>query len=102
MLLLKVGMDMGQKGMGPHHMMGHHHDGFTWLWLVLFLILGMAALILAVKWLRKKSKTSALEQFIDTSLVSSYRPSSNPNTNVLDQWEKNIVNKKETTFLSGR
>jgi hypothetical protein len=86
---------MGQRGggFGGHEMMnGVHHDGgFPWL----FLIMGLALLVLVVRWLRKKSKASSVQQFIDTSVVGSHIPVTNQNASVLDQWENNILTKKE-------
>src|SRR3954452_8073346 len=83
----------GRSGFAGRQMMnGPHHDGgFPWL----FLIIGLAVLLLLVKWLKKKSKTSSMQQFIDTSLVGSHIPVTNQNANVLDQWEKTILTKKE-------
>jgi H+/Cl- antiporter ClcA len=82
--------------MGPHGGFGHqqmmmnphHGGGFSWLWFLLFLLLGIVVLVLIVKSLRKKSKASSMQQFIDHSLVSSYRPSTNQHASMLDQWEK--------------
>ena len=91
---------MGHQGMGPRgggfggrHMMNgpHHGGGFPWL----FLIVGLVVLVLLIKWLRKRSKTSSMKQFIDTSMMSSHIPVSNQNGNLLDQWENNLKNKKE-------
>ncbi|MBY0122025.1 hypothetical protein [Bacillus sp. S/N-304-OC-R1] len=83
-------------GFGPHHMMGyHHHHRFSWMWLLFFLILTIVVLALTVKWVRRKSNTSSMQQFIDTSLMSSHRTLSNQNSHILDQWEKNILNNKE-------
>jgi hypothetical protein len=78
---------------GGHQMMnGANHDGgFPWL----FLIIGLAALVLLVRWLRKKSKASSMQQFINTSVVGSQIPVSTQNASVLDQWEKNLLTKKE-------
>ena len=78
---------------GGHPMMNgaHHGGGFPWL----FLIIGLAVVVLLVKWLRKKSKASSMQQFIDTSLAGSHIPVTNQNANVLDQWEKTILSKKE-------
>ncbi|MFD2446980.1 hypothetical protein ACFSO7_23865 [Bacillus sp. CGMCC 1.16607] len=84
-----------QSGFGPHHMMGHHHSGFSWIWFFIFLVLGVAVLVFIMKGLRKKSKSSSMQQFIDTSILNSHKPLSNQSTNLLDQWEKNLVNKKE-------
>src|SRR3954464_4825882 len=83
----------GRSGFAGHPMMNgqHHGGGFPWL----FLIIGLAIVVLLVKWLKKKSKTSSMQQFIDTSLVGSHIPVTNQNANVLDQWEKNILTKKE-------
>ncbi|MEH7549171.1 MULTISPECIES: hypothetical protein [Bacillaceae] len=80
-------------GFGGHQMMNgaHHGGGFPWL----FLIIGLAVLVLLVRWLRKKSKASSMQQFIDTSLVGSHIPVTNQNANILDQWEKTILTKKE-------
>ncbi|WP_445506510.1 hypothetical protein [Niallia sp. 03190] len=90
------GIDPGPNGdFGPHHMLGHYHNGFSWLWFFLFLILGIAVLVLVVKWLRRKSKAAAMQQFIDTSFMSSHTPLTNQSANVLDQWEKSLMNKKE-------
>lgn len=69
----------------------HHGGGFPWL----FLIIGLAVLVLLVRWLRKKSKASSMQQFINTSVVNSHIPVTNQNASVLDQWEKNILTKKE-------
>ncbi|MFL6516700.1 MAG: hypothetical protein ACJ8GL_01330 [Bacillus sp. (in: firmicutes)] len=86
--------EMGHRGGfgGGHQMMngGHHEGGFPWL----FLILGLAVLVLLVRWLRKKSKASSMQQFINTSVVGTHIPVTNQNANVLDQWEKNILTKK--------
>jgi len=86
--------EMGPGGaFGPHQMMvGHHHEGgFPWL----FLFIGLAVLFFLIRWLRKKAKTSSMKQFIDTSLVSSHIPVNNQNASLLDQWEKNLMKKKE-------
>jgi hypothetical protein len=82
-----------QGGFGGHQMMNGapHHGGFPWL----FLIIGLVVLVLLVRWLRKKSKTSSMQQFIDTSLSGSHLPVTNQNAAVLDQWEKNLLTKKE-------
>ncbi|MBM7654506.1 hypothetical protein [Neobacillus cucumis] len=86
---------MGPRGGfgGGHQMMNgpHQEGGFPWL----FLIIGLAVLVLLVRWLNKKSKTSSMQQFIDTSLTGSHIPVTNQNANILDQWEKNILTKKE-------
>ncbi len=80
---------------GPHHVMGYQHHGFSWLWFLLILILGIAVIVVAMKWLRRKAKETAMQQFIDTSIMNSHRPISNQSANVLDQWEKSLVSKKE-------
>lgn len=93
----------GPGGMGLHGgfggrqvMYGAHHGGvFSWLGFLLFLIAGIAILILLVKWLRRKEKASSMQQFIDTSFMSSHQPMVNQNGSILDQWEKNVTNKKE-------
>ncbi|GKU84734.1 hypothetical protein [Niallia sp. NCCP-28] len=94
------GMEMHpQNGFGHERMMeGFHHGvGFSWIGFLLFLIIGLAVLVIVVKWLKKKSKTSSMQQFIDTSLASSPKPLINHNNaSILDQWEKNITTKKES------
>ena len=90
---------MGPRGdFGGHHLMyggPHHAGGFSWLGLLLFLIIGIGLLIFLMKWTRKKAKASSMQQFIDTSLMSSQKPIANQHASILDQWEKNIINKKE-------
>ena len=80
-------------GFGGHQIMygAHHGGGFPWA----LLIIGLAVLVLLVRWLRKKSINSSMQQFIDTSLVGSHIPVTNQNANILDQWEKTILTKKE-------
>jgi hypothetical protein len=86
--------EMGQRGggfEGHQFMNGPHHDGgFPWIGL----LIGLALLFFLVRWLRKKAKTSSMNQFIDTPLVGSHTPIINQNASMLDQWEKNLTNKK--------
>jgi hypothetical protein len=88
---------MGQRGgFGGHQVMnGAHHGGFSWFAFLLILVIGIAIAVLLVKWLRKKSKASSMQQFIDTSIITSPKPMMNQDTNILDQWEKNLLVKKE-------
>ncbi|WP_409304081.1 hypothetical protein [Peribacillus sp. SCS-155] len=94
----------GPGGMGPrggfgggHHGMHgpHHGGGFSWLGTLLFVIIVAAIVVFLVKWLRKKSKAASMQQFIDTSLIASRTQHVSNNDTILDQWEKNITNKKE-------
>ncbi|WP_042461484.1 hypothetical protein [Neobacillus dielmonensis] len=86
------GHDFGGRGMhgggfASHQMNAPHPDGgFPWL----FLIIGLAVLVLVVRWLKNKSKAASMQQFIDTSLVGTHIPVTNQNANLLDQWEKNL------------
>ncbi|QCJ41033.1 cytochrome c-type biogenesis protein CcmH [Bacillus sp. S3] len=82
----------------PQHMMNgpHQGSGFHWLGTLLFLVIGIVILVLVVKWLRRKAKAASMQQFIDTSLMSSHQPFLNQNARMLDQWEKNITTKKES------
>jgi H+/Cl- antiporter ClcA len=84
-------------GRGPHPFMnGPHHGGeFSWFGLLLFLIIGLAILVLIVRWVRKKAKNSAMQQFMVTTVVGSHIPIVNQNASMLDQWEKNITKKGE-------
>jgi hypothetical protein len=90
----EMGQAGPQGGFGGHHqfMNGPHHDG-GFPWLVVFI--GLAVLVLLARWLRKKGKTSSMNEFIDTSLLSSHIPVTSQNANILDQWEKNVTTKKE-------
>ncbi|QGQ45992.1 hypothetical protein [Metabacillus sediminilitoris] len=83
---------------GGHHIMNSPHNGggFSWLGFLLFLIAGIVILVLLVKWLRRKAKASSMQQFVDTSMMNSHKPIMTKNEGLLDQWEKNITNKKET------
>jgi hypothetical protein len=97
------GHDHGQGGVGPRGGFEGHHvvyapqpgDGFSWMGWLLFLIVGVAVLFFLVKWHRKKAKATAMQQFIDTSIMSSHKPMTTKNESILDQWEKNLTNKKE-------
>lgn len=80
---------------GHHQMYGPQHGGFSWIGFLVFLIIGVALLVLLVKMLRKKAKNSSMQQLIDTSLMHSHKPAINQNENILDQWERKISNKKE-------
>lgn len=84
-------------GFGPHPGMNIHHYGedFSWMGLLLFLMIGLAVLVLLVRWLRKKSKTSAMQQLIETPLAGSHTKVMTSNAMLLDRWEKNLRNKKE-------
>jgi hypothetical protein len=84
-------------GLEPHRFMnGPHHGGeFHWFGLLLFLIIGLAVLVLLVRWLRRKAKNSSMQQFINTPIVGSHTPVINQNASILDQWEKNVTTKKE-------
>jgi hypothetical protein len=93
----------GPVGMGPRDFQGHQMMfgaqqglGFPWIPFLIFLILGIAGLIFLVKLLRRKSKEASMQQFIDTSFMSSHKPVVNQSAStILDQWENNITNKKE-------
>ncbi|MEH7108989.1 hypothetical protein [Bacillus sp. JJ1764] len=93
------GMGMGPKGGGfggGHQMMNApQHGGFSWIGTLVFLAIIIAVGYFVVKWLRGKSKESSMQQFIDTSMMSSYRPTVNHNASVLDQWEQSIKTKRE-------
>ena len=84
-------------GMGHHQFMnGPHHGGdFSWLGLLAFLIIGLAVLVLIVRWIRKKAKKPAMQQFIETPVTGSHIPVINHNASLLDKWEKNITKKGE-------
>jgi hypothetical protein len=87
----------GRGGSGQHQFMnGLHHGGdFHWFGLLLFLMIGLTVVVLLMRWLRRKAKASSMHQFIETPLMSSHTPVINHNASILDQWEKNLTNKKE-------
>jgi len=91
------GMEMGRQGFAGHHMMGHPHffGGFHWIGSLLFFIAIIAIVVWVVKRMKGKAKTSSMQQMIDTSFVSTPQQMSSRSGNVLDQWEKQITNKKE-------
>jgi hypothetical protein len=92
------GGGMGHRGGFDSHPMMYppqHGVGFSWIGWLLFLIVGMVVLFILVKGLRKKAKTNAMQQLIDTSIMGSHKPMTTHNENILDQWEKNVANKKE-------
>jgi hypothetical protein len=91
------GMMNRQGSFGRHEFMyGHHHGGeFHIFGVLLFLIIAAAIVILVMRWLRRKAKSSSMQQLIDTPFVSSHTPVSTMNGNILDQWEKSLMNKKE-------
>lgn len=83
------------RDFGGHHVLyGPQHGGFPWLALLVFFIIAITVVILLMKWLKKKAKATSMEQFIQTTLASSYRPMKSQKECILDQWEKEI-NKKE-------
>lgn len=84
-------------GMGHHQFMnGPHHGGeFSWFGLLLLLVIGLAALVLIVKCVRRKAKNSAMQQFIETPVTGSHMPVINQNASILDHWEKNTIKKGE-------
>lgn len=86
-----------QGGFGPHaYMYGPHHGGeFHVFGFLLFLIIATAVVVLVVRWLRRKAKASSVKQLIETPFVGSHTPVINQNGSILDQWEKNLIEKKE-------
>ncbi|MDQ0231821.1 hypothetical protein [Metabacillus malikii] len=92
----------GPRGIQPHRGFDGHHgivphvgSGFSWLGSILLLAIIITVIVLVAKWLRKKSQASAMQQFIDTSMMSSHKPVYNQNASMIDQWEKNLRNNKE-------
>lgn len=90
-----MGLRGGDFG-GRHMMQGPHYGGgFSWLTILVILIIGIVILMITLKWVRRKTKVSSMQQFIDTSLMTSYKPTLNNQESFLDQWEKQVINKKE-------
>ncbi|MDR6120472.1 hypothetical protein QFZ87_000069 [Bacillus sp. SLBN-46] len=85
---------MGTRGgFGSHSFMNGPHPGGGFSWLLL--LIGLAVLFFLVRWFRTKAKASSMQQFIDTPLMDSHTPVANQNSQLLDQWEKTIMTKKE-------
>ena len=86
-----------RAGFGGHHFMygSHHGVGFSWLGFLCFLLIIVASVVLFAKKFKRKAKESSMQQFIDTSLMNSYKPVMNQEDSILDQWEKNLKNNKE-------
>ncbi len=92
----------GPDSMGPRGGFGggrmiegpHHGGGISLIGFFIFLIIGIVIVMFLMKWLRKKSQTSSMQQIIDTSLMSSHKPMNQDET-ILDQWERNLTTKKE-------
>ncbi|MCE4050759.1 MULTISPECIES: hypothetical protein [Bacillaceae] len=78
-------------------LVGYHNEpAFPWIWTLIIIIILIAVTVLAVKSFRKKSQASSMQQFIDTSIMSTPKPSVNyTNATILDEWEKNNAEKKE-------
>jgi fructose-specific phosphotransferase system IIC component len=88
----------GRHGDFGHHQMMygfHHHEEFHWFALLLFLLIGLAVVILFVKWLRRKAKSSNKKQLNNTPIMNSHTPVINHNGRILDQWEQKMMKKKE-------
>ncbi len=89
---------MGHRGgFDSHHLMyaPQQGSGFSWIGWLIFMFVGMTMLFFLMKWLRKRAKATAMQQFIDTSIMSSHKSMTTQNENILDQWEKNLTYKKE-------
>lgn len=96
---------------GPGEMAMHHHEvvvhervlvgyhnepAFPWVWTLFFILFVVTVIVLAVKMFRKKSQASSMQQFIDTSIMSTPKPSVNySKATLLDEWEKKNAETKE-------
>ncbi|MCM3033219.1 MULTISPECIES: hypothetical protein [unclassified Niallia] len=92
------GGGMRQGGFGHGQMMGgfHHEPSFSWLGILFFVIIAAAVITFVIKLFKKKSQSSSVEHFINTSAMSTPKPSVNVNNaSILDEWEKNNTNSKE-------
>ena len=74
---------------GPHHF----HD-FSWIGLVLFLLIAIAVVTFIFKKLVKKGQASQVNQ-ISLDTTSFNTPINRTNADLLDKWEKNLLSKKE-------
>lgn len=77
------------RGFGGQHVLYVPHDGgFPWISLFVALTIGTAIVLCLMKWLKKKEKVTSIEQFIQTTLASPYKPMNSQNEHILDEWEK--------------
>jgi len=78
-------------------LVGYHNDpAFPWVWTLFFILFLITVIVFAVKMFKKKSQASSMQQFIDTSIMSTPKPSVNySNATILDEWEKNNAETKE-------
>ena len=96
------GRMMGQQGgfgkrggFEPHHFYQHGGD-FHWLGFLFFLVIAAVILFMLVRWLRRKANSSSMVHYNSTPAFDLQTPVVNPNGTILDQWEKELVKKKES------
>lgn len=86
----------GKKGGFEPHQFYHHGGDFHWLGFLFFLVIVVVVLFILVKWLRRKAKSSTMVHFNNTTALDIQTQAVNPNGTILDQWEKDLVKKKES------
>ncbi|WP_088014540.1 hypothetical protein [Gottfriedia acidiceleris] len=86
----------GRNDFRSHQMMHgpHHFHDFSWIGLVLFLLIAFAVVTFIFKKLVKKGQASRVNQ-ISLDTTSFNTPVNRTNADVLDKWEKNLLSKKE-------
>lgn len=83
-----------RAGNGAHHVMyGPYHGGggFPWLGTIVFILVGIMIFMFLLKWFKKRTNESSIEQFIHTTIATPYRPMNTQHDDVLDQWEKSLM-----------
>ena len=90
-------MDRGGRYEFRSHQMMHgpnHFHDFSWVGLLLFLLIAFAIVTFIFKKLVKKGQANRVNQFsLDTTSFNT--PVNRSNADLLDKWEKNILSKKE-------
>jgi hypothetical protein len=85
----------GKRGGFEPHQFFHHGGDFHWLGSLFFLVIVVVVLVLLVKWRRRRAKSSSKLHIDTTAVLDIQTPVGNPNATILDQWEKELMKKKE-------
>jgi hypothetical protein len=85
---------LGNRGGFAPHQFSHHGGDFHWLGILFFLVIAVAFLFMLVRWLRRKANSSSMVH--STTALELPTPVVNPNGTILDQWEKDLMKKKES------
>lgn len=84
-------------GFGHHHFMhGPHHGGFGFIGWIVLLFLGVAAAIILSRWRKKKEANRSFQNpIMEAPVFNRAAHTDTRHADVLDEWEKNQIIKKE-------